>query len=901
MTTSPGRLERSGDEKTLTVVRRGGLVVRDNGWGDAAGAATVSVGASSRDIRPTGLHPRVDRQEPLDEDRHSHHARHPHNEGQGQVTQRKLHRRTAPRRASVIAAVTLVLAAGSVPVALASGAASASPAATTTTAWKNGTFNVDVPNVVRRSDIVLGRANTDPTDSMPLGNGTLGAAVWAAGGFTAQLNRNDTMPDRKSPGQVVIPGLSKLTGASDFHGYLDAYDGMLHESGGGMSLTAYVRADTQEMVVDVTGADPNSTQTAQVKLWSGRNPQAQSSGPTAALSETWTDNPTGGSGKTFGSLAGISAGGRNVTTQIPDSKTVQVAFNPNFDGTYRVVVAAPSWTGGNAIDTVNSVINGDTTKASSQLTGPHTAWWHNYWAKAGIIKITSGDGTGEYMENLRNLYLYDAAAERGSGGLPGSQAGVADLFNFSQDHQDWFPAGYWFWNMRMQVQANMDAGEQDLNAPVFQLYSGNVGTIGSWTSSRVPGKQGLCVPETMRFNGNGYYNNDESNASCDANIAPSYNSLTLTTGAEVGLWVWQRYLMTDDRSFLSANYPLMSGAAKFLLSEATTGSDGKLHTKANAHETQWNVTDPTTDITAMQALFPVVVKAAQTLGTDGDLVNQLNAAIPKIPALPRTDTASQSQLLTASDDAAGKDMIGLSTQPTAERHNSENLGLEAVWPYNLITDSSGSMTDLAKRTYTSRSYVNGNDWSYDSLDAARLGMSDQMVTALTNATTSFQKYPSGMAAFTGSKGSEPYVEQSGVVAATLGEAFVQDYDGLVRIAPSWPSGWTGEGTVYIQHNSKVSLQVENGTPATVAITSGSNSSIAVRNPWPGQNVTVVDGGSGATVVGSTNAGTITIPAQNGKSYLVERVSAPTTALPFAQIGGSPASSARHLGNVSIGL
>jgi hypothetical protein len=35
-----------------------------------------------------------------------------------------------------------------------------------------------------------------------------------------------------------------LTGAADFSGYLDPYDGTLYESGGGMTLAAYVRADT---------------------------------------------------------------------------------------------------------------------------------------------------------------------------------------------------------------------------------------------------------------------------------------------------------------------------------------------------------------------------------------------------------------------------------------------------------------------------------------------------------------------------------------------------------------------------------------------------------------------------------------------------------------------------------
>ncbi|MFD1050021.1 hypothetical protein ACFQ1S_33080, partial [Kibdelosporangium lantanae] len=274
--------------------------------------------------------------------------------------------------------------------------------------------------------------------------------------------------------------------------------------------------------------------------------------------------------------------------------------------------------------------------------GGHLDYWHTHWANAGLIKITSPDGTGDYVENLRTLNLYFSAAQS-RGTLPGSQAGVADLFTFSQDHRDWYPAGYWFWNLRMQMLANMTAGLNNLNDPVFRLYRDNANAIATWTQGHYPGHQGLCVPETIRFNGNGYYAGGDAanNASCDSTIAPSWNARNVTTGAEVGLWVWWTYQMTDDRAFLSANYPLIRGAAQFLLSHATTGADGELHTRSNAHETQWDVTDPTTDIAAMHAFLPVVVQAAQTLGVDTDLVAQVDAAIPKLQPLPRTDTATQ--------------------------------------------------------------------------------------------------------------------------------------------------------------------------------------------------------------------------------------------------------------------
>jgi hypothetical protein len=564
-----------------------------------------------------------------------------------------------------------------------------------------------------------------------------------------------------------------------------------------------------------------------------------------------------------------------------------------------VIAAAPAWTGGNALSTAASVLGGDATAAQSSITAAHLAWWHNYWAAAGLIKVSSSDGTGDYVENLRTLYLYDAAAESGGTGLPGSQAGVANLFNFSQDHQDWYPSGYWFWNLRMQVQANLSAGEFSLNDPVYRLYTGNLANIQAWTSQKWPGKQGICVPETMRFNGNGTYNGGTDGGSCDSTITPTWNSHNITTGAEVGLWIWQQYLMTDNSSFLSTNYPIIRDASRFLLSEATTGSDGLLHTTANAHETQWFVTDPVTDVLAMQALFPVAVKAAQTLGVDGDLVNQLNAAIPKIPPLPRTDTATRTQNLPPSADAAGNDMIGWSTQPTATFRNSENLGLEAVFPYNVIGDNS-SMLALARRTFTSRPYVNGNDWSFDPLHAARLGLPNDVKSTLVNATVAFQAYPSGLASFTRTAAQEPYIEQAGVLAATVSEALVQDYDGLLRIAPAWPADWTGEGTVAIQHNSRVSVQVSGGTVGTVAIAAGATGTITMRSPWPGQSVTVING-SGATVVSPQSNATFSIGVQAGQSYLVQLTNSPTTALPFASVTGSPATTARHLSSVSIGL
>ena len=779
-----------------------------------------------------------------------------------------------------------------------------------TTAWSRHGFDVDTANVVRRSNIVLDRAPIQATQSMPIGNGVLGAAVWARDGFTAQLERTDTFPTRRSPGQVVIPGLEAMASASDYRATVDLYDAVYRQSGGGMTATTYVRADEDELVVDVTGADPAGTQTAQVNLQAGRSPQAGASGRIARLAETWVDNAPGagggGSGQTFGSMAAITAGGRDAAASVVDARTAQVSFRPRADGSFRVVVASPEWTGGDADATAKQLLAGDAERDDRALANPHLRWWHDYWSRVGLIKLGSRDGVADYMENIRTIYLYvQAASERGR--LPGTQAGVSSLFNFTRDNQQWGGGHFWFWNLRMQIAANLGAGVTDLNAPFFRLYRDNLDSLRTWTRLRMNMRPGICVPETMRFDGTGWYlagGSTETNDACDASGAPSFNKRTLTTGAALGTWIWRQYQATDDRAFLAANYPLIADAARFLLSYATVGADGKLHTfPSNAHESQWDVHDPITDITAMKALFPIAVEAATELGTDADLVADLRTAIPQIPDFPRTDRATHRQLKTAADDGDGNTVLGFSSDPTAPFRNSENLDLEPVWPYNLIGDTS-PLFDLARLTYASRRNTNSNSWTYDPVHAARLGLATEVATRLKASTNSYQVYPSGLAAWNTSRLEEPYDEHAGVTALAINEALVQDYDGVLRIAPALPPGWDAEGTVFLQHRSKAHVQVQDGEITTVAIESGSDHDIRVRNPWMGEDVEVVDGRHPSRViVPATSAATVTLHAERGRAYLVQRPSAPTASLTRAPVTGTPATQARHLAGskAQIGL
>jgi hypothetical protein len=792
----------------------------------------------------------------------------------------------------------------------------AAATSTVTTAWRNGAFELDPAGVVSRSDIVLDSPNLTGAQSMPLGNGSLAVAAWAANGFTAQLNRSDTMPDRKSPGQVNIPGLSVISHAPNFKGILDLTDGVLKESGGGMAMQAWVSSSKDELIVDVAGANPEIAQTASINLWSGRKPTAAVSGSIGTLAETWMDNGGhGASGQTFGSLASIAASAQRVNAAVTSPTQVQLTFKPHADGSFRVVVGSPSWTGGNAASTASALLGGDLTAAGSSLLAGQDASWSSFWSHSGLVEMNSSDGRAAYLENLRTLYLYAERASMKQGIYPGSQAGEADMFAWSQDRQTWVPSEYWLWNLRTQISANMSSGNFDLNTPIFDMYADDLPNIEAWASQEMGGLPGACVPETMRFNGNGFYGggDDRSNASCAQASSPSWNALNVSSGPEMAVYMWNQFQDTGDTAALQKYFPFMKSAARFLLAYQKVGSDGLLHAVANAHETQWAVQDPTTDIAADRAIFPIIIQAAHVLGTDtgadAELVQHLQTAQTQIPPYPRTDDATRSQLLnpdysqaqTQAADATGTDMIAISYQPSAARHNSENVELEPAWPWNDISDRDAAMFGLEQRSYQHRPYDQNNDWDMDAVDAARLQMPGQVEAQLLQITEGHQVYPNGFADIGRTVGYQPYFEQEAGLATAPNEALAQDYDGVIRFAPAWPADWDGSGRVYVQNNDKVDVQVENGQLVTAAIEAGHSGTLHVKNPWPGQQVQVVDGSSGDVLVQPTSDDTFAVAVATGKSYLVERVSAPTADLPFAEVTGTAPTTDRHLGGVQIGL
>lgn len=770
-------------------------------------------------------------------------------------------------------------------------ASTAAPAAAaddrSTTAWRGGRLQVDVDGLVSRSDVILEGPSWRPFQSMPIGNGRLGAAVWAEEGFTAQLNRVDLFPDLKSPGQLVVPGLDALMRAPDYRGRLDLHDATLRQSGGGITVDTYVHAERDLLVVEVTGADPDQRQTAELRLWNGRSPEVVVSDGIAALAEEFTDSA---SGERFGAVAAVTAMGRDVTAEQVGERSVEVTFLPEEDGSFRIVTGVPFSVDEDPAAAALAAVEGATGSSANELAQGHRDWWHSFYQGLGHLRLQSDNGEAEYLETLRLLTLYTTAASM-RGELPASHGAVINLFSAFRDASDWSPADYWHFNQRMQVNANFAAGAEELNAPYYRLYRDNLETILDWTREHMPGTEGACISEVLRFDGTGSYGNRR--IQCDSASPPGYVERILSTGPEIAHNMWRHYRYTGDEAFLDEHYPLMREVVRFYLTYATEDENGFLQIEhANSLENQWDTTNPAPDLAAMRVLFPLVADLAAERG-DGALAAQLRAAIPKLPPFRLVQRNGEEVIAWSATDEPSK--------------NSQNPDLEAVWPWGLFGDGSGEGDALAARTFRNRVYPQAYDWGMDATWAARLGLPGEVRSLLLQGVRDFQIYPNGFSFF--GKGGNPaqedsfYQEHNGVIAVALHEALVQSYDGLVRVAPAWPAQWSADAALQIEGGHRLSTRIRGGRPLLVGLEAGSSGTVRVRNPWPGEEVRVVDGrtGRGRPVVGPSAAEVVEIPVVDGRSYLLERAEHPYPSFGFEPVRGHAATEVKELGARTIGV
>lgn len=351
-------------------------------------------------------------------------------------------------------------------------------------------------------------------------------------------------------------------------------------------------------------------------------------------------------------------------------------------------------------------------------------------------------------------------------------------------------AGYWFQNTRHMYWYALAAGDLDLFAPLFAMYSEQLPLLVE-RSRQWYNHSGTTFAETSYFFG-GY---EPIDYGCDRTGVPGPEAASVFikhywhSGAELAVMMLDAYRHTPDPT--AATMLLQTTVLPWVVSMLTFYDE---HYPKDANGTMWlndaqgletwsNCTNPAPQVAALHRICDGLLSLPPSLVTSSTraFVKRV-CVIDGIPNLPLTDQGLFSPCKGGF--------------PTIPHVNTENIETYPIWPYELcgVNRSTGTTwpLEMGKATFAAVRFGHYNTaWRYDGQDAAVLGMAEyalSMITArvLDQGTTENASFP-GYLASDFSDGA-PQLESNGIVSVTLQKMLLQIDGRRLLLFPAWLAG-----------------------------------------------------------------------------------------------------------------
>jgi alpha-L-fucosidase 2 len=291
-----------------------------------------------------------------------------------------------------------------------------------------------------------------------------------------------------------------------------------------------------------------------------------------------------------------------------------------------------------------------------------------------------------------------------------------------------------------------------------------------------------------------------------------------------GAWLcqdlWEHYAFTGDKQFLNKYYPVMRGAAQFLLELmvvdpkhgwlVTPFSMSPEHGYYDSHgNLSYLSPSPTMDIAIIRELFPHCIEAAKVLGIDTELSKKLQVALAKLPPYQ----ISRSGFL--------QEWIA-DWKPAPAGHNvSPNFTMYPGSSIRLHRDTQfAAAIEKWMYAHPANSFFPA---AWDIAVWARLEKGDQVAEA----SKRFIAY--SLAPNLHNKGANQSDATFGYAAA-IAESLLQSHDDEVTLLPALSANWKGGAVEGLRARGgyAVSMYWKNGVLSSASLHSIYNSTLRVR-------------------------------------------------------------------------
>jgi len=740
---------------------------------------------------------------------------------------------------------------------------------------RTGTIDVDYAGYLSKHDVVFNQPIANPMHGSTVGTGRVGAMVWNEDGLQLQVSGVDTSEESAfSAGWIHLytsPGMD--TSYSKFQQRLTLYDGVLTtQYDANRSITvmgvpnsevigihvADARSDVSEITLDLGIWDTRKLAGGDVPdMAAWRSVETHADTDIVSLSRGQKDP------NNFGYTLAATVQGARFTTRSVGTHLVRMTIAPSTNYTIWIACASRlNAPGHDSVMQARSLLNDVGSKGYVATLNAYRLWWHTFWQKSFVQYSASAAG-GDYLENLYYLYTYIIAA--------GSYANYPFHFingdfaaNGDANSTRWSVA-YWYWNQRDIYSPFLASNHPEILHVNNHLYSRNLDALAAQTRHKYL-VDGIWVPEVMGWDGNARHND-----------ASTWTKDILSTGAEVAESMYAEYKYTNDAAYLrTVVYPLMKGVAQFYKNKLAFNSiTGKYYMpSSNAHETYWSVQNAITDLAAIRSLFPIAIRTSEELGVDREMRGAWRAIWDHLAPYPVTPDGSR---------------YAPHDPPVSEGHNAQNITSELVWPYG-TTGIGAPDYQMALAGWMKRPFPYSNVWATDAVQAARLGLGDEVLKGMKILTEAFQTYPNGL-----TNDNNGHFEYLGTHLSAMHEALLQSYNGRITVFPAPPHNpdFVGRFTLLASGGFLVTSEYDNKDIKYVALKSLYGNPVTMENPW-GDAWLRIRNSSGNKVLQTTAQPVFTFGTTANAVYTIERMGKPLRSFTHQRLTGTANSDAKRL-------